>query len=145
MDFYAARTSLGGCSRGALVDAGASGVMLNHTERPLTLAALHKTIQRARQVGLTTIVCADTPEEAQAIAHLGPDIILAESPELIGGTTRSDEDNKTIARVNACIADINPAILVMHSAGIKDDTDGLPYYPPWSSGNGQHQRYPVCS
>ena len=73
----------------SLVAAGAEGVMLNHVEKPLTLGVLKKTIERAKEVGLTTIVCADSIVEASMIAKLDPDIIVAEPSELIG--TRSEE------------------------------------------------------
>ena len=62
----------------------AVGVLLNHAEKRLTLSEIGRTIRRADEVGLATLVCADTPEEAAAVAHLGPNIILAEPPELIG-------------------------------------------------------------
>lgn len=39
----------------SLVAAGAEGVMLNHVEKPLTLGVLKKTIERAKEVDLTTI------------------------------------------------------------------------------------------
>ena len=58
--------------------------MLNHVEKPLTLGVLKKTIERAKEVGLTTIVCADSIVEASMIAKLDPDIIVAEPSELIG-------------------------------------------------------------
>jgi triosephosphate isomerase len=45
-------------------------------------------IRRAREVGLATMVCADSPEEAAAVALLGPDIVLAEPPELIATSLR---------------------------------------------------------
>ena len=56
----------------SLVAAGAEGVMLNHVEKPLTLGVLKKTIERAKEVGLTTIVCADSIVEASMIAKLDP-------------------------------------------------------------------------
>ena len=62
----------------SLAAAGAEGVMLNHVEKPLTLGVLKKTIERAKEVGLTTIVCADSIVEASMIAKLDPDIIVAE-------------------------------------------------------------------
>ena len=76
----------------SLVKAGAVGVMLNHVEKPVTLDVLHKTIKRADEVGLATIVCSDTIEQAAAIAHLGPNIIVAEPSELIGTGQTSDEE-----------------------------------------------------
>ena len=68
----------------SLVAAGADGVMLNHCEKPLSFETLKETIRRANEVGLTTIVCADSMAEAGRIAGLAPDIIVAEPSELIG-------------------------------------------------------------
>ena len=66
----------------AIKEAGAVGTMLNHSERRMTLAEIYRAIKRADEVGLATMVCADSPEEAAAIAQLGPNIVLAEPPEL---------------------------------------------------------------
>jgi len=68
----------------SLVAAGADGVMLNHCEKPLEFEVLRETIRRADEVGLTTIVCADSLADASNIASLSPDIIVAEPSELIG-------------------------------------------------------------
>ena len=62
----------------SLVAAGAEGVMLNHVEKPLDFETLAATIKRADEVGLTTIVCADSMADASKIATLNPDIIVAE-------------------------------------------------------------------
>jgi triosephosphate isomerase len=107
----------------ALKEAGAHGTLLNHAERPMALSDIHKAIMRADEVGLATLVCADMPEEACAIAHLGPNMILAESPDLIGGGVRQESDMDKIAQTNEAIAHINPGIKVMHSAGITDGRD----------------------
>ena len=50
----------------SLVAAGATGVMLNHCEKPLTPEVLAETIRRADEVGLVSIVCADSMAEASA-------------------------------------------------------------------------------
>jgi len=52
--------------------------MLNHAEKPLTLEEIGKTIKRADEVGLGTIVCADTVEDVKAIAKMAPNLIVAE-------------------------------------------------------------------
>ncbi len=105
----------------AIKAAGAVGVILNHAEKRINLAELNKTIKRADEVGLATIVCADTIEEAAAIAHLTPNIIVAEEPELIGTGKTSDADyvKKTIEVVNS----INPDIYVLQGAGISSGKD----------------------
>jgi triosephosphate isomerase len=107
----------------AIKDAGAVGVMLNHAEKPLTLAMINRSIKRADEVGLATMVCADTPEEAASIAQLGPNIVLAESPVLIGVGKRSPEDAANLRKINEAIRSINPLVYVLHGAGIKDEKD----------------------
>ena len=105
----------------SLVAAGAEGVMLNHCEKPLSLGVLKQTIARAKEVGLTTIVCADSCAEASAIALLHPDIIVAEPSELVGtGVSCGPEYVTTATRA---VKDIDPEILVLTAAGISNGTD----------------------
>lgn len=105
----------------SLVAAGAEGVMLNHIEKPLTISALRQTILRAEEVGLTTIVCADSAVEASMIAHLNPDIIVAEPSELIGtGITSGPEYVEASMKA---VKGINPHILVLQGAGISNGKD----------------------
>ena len=105
----------------SLVAAGAEGVMLNHVEKPLTLGVLKKTIERAKEVGLTTIVCADSIVEASMIAKLDPDIIVAEPSELIGtGLTSGPEYVEAASRG---VKEVNPDILVLTAAGISTGQD----------------------
>ena len=65
--------------------AGAVGTVLNHSERRLSREVLQKSIERAKEVGLKTIVCAETPEEGASFLEFDPDFIAVEPPELIGG------------------------------------------------------------
>ena len=101
----------------SLVAAGAEGVMLNHCEKPITIAQLKSAIRRADEVGLATIVCADSCSEAAAIAHLEPNIIVAEPTELIG--TGKASDKEYVEASTRAVKDVNPAILVLQGAGIK--------------------------
>lgn len=105
----------------AVKASGGVGVMLNHAERPMTISDLNKAIKRADEVGLVSIVCADTIEEAQAIAHLSPNIIVAEPTELIG--TGQPSDKKYIMETTAAIKQINPEIKVLQGAGISNGRD----------------------
>ena len=59
----------------ALKAAGVEAVFLNHAEHPLTVNQLAQAISRADELGILTIVCADTAEEAKAIAQLKPDVL----------------------------------------------------------------------
>lgn len=121
MDYLTPGRGLGSVLPEAVKAAGAKGVMLNHAEKPLSIETIEKTIRRAEEVGLLTIVCADTVEDVKNIAHLAPDMIVAEPTELIGTGTTSDSNYviETIRTVQA----INPDIMVLQGAGISNGQD----------------------
>ena len=100
----------------ALKAAGAQGVVINHCERPMTLSAIKKTIDRANELDMLSFVCADTIDEAKAIAQLNPDIINPEPSELIGSGTASGM-GYVMDAINAIKA-INSGIMVEQAAGI---------------------------
>ena len=100
----------------ALKAAGAQGVVLNHSERPMTLNAIRKTIDRANELDLLTFVCADTIAEAQALAQLHPDILNPEPTELIGSGSVSDMGY--VKDVIHAVKSIDRSILVEQAAGI---------------------------
>ena len=101
--------------------AGAVGVMLNHAERKLTIEEIEKAIKRADEMGLATMVCADSVEEVKAIAKLGPNILVAEPSELIG--TGKPADKEYVDEVIKVIREINPEIKPFPSAGISKGED----------------------
>ena len=100
----------------ALKDAGARGVVINHSERPMSLTAIKKTIERANELDMLSFACADTIAEAKAIAQLHPDIINPEPSELIGSGAASDMSY--VLETVKVIKDIFPDILVEQAAGI---------------------------
>ena len=105
----------------SLVAAGAEGVMLNHVEKPLGLHVLKQTIERADEVGLTTIVCTDSCAEAAMVAKLRPNIIVAEPSELIG--TGVSVGPEYVAAATNAVKDVDPDILVLTAAGIANGKD----------------------
>jgi triosephosphate isomerase (TIM) len=107
----------------AVKAAGAVGVLLNHAEKPLTPEEIRRTIRRADEVGLLSMVCAGSPEEVEQVARMEPNIVLAESPQLIGTGRRSADDREAIASINQIVWEINPEILVLHGAGISCGQD----------------------
>lgn len=121
MDPLPVGRGLGSVLPEAVKAAGAAGVMLNHAEKPMTVSGLRRAIQRADEVGLLTIVCADSLQEAAAIAHFSPNIIVAEPTELIGTGQAADEEYVRAA-IDA-VKSVNPAIQVLPAAGIKDGRD----------------------
>ena len=105
----------------SLVAAGADGVMLNHVEKPVTFEVLAETIARANEVGLTTIVCADSMADAAKIATLAPDIIVAEPSELIG--TGVSVGPEYVEAATKSVKEVNPDILVLTAAGMSNGED----------------------
>ena len=100
----------------ALKEAGAQGVVINHCERPMTLTDIKRTIDRANELDMLSFVCADTIEEARAIAQLRPDIINPEPSELIGSGQASDMSY--VMDAIKAVKEIDPGILVEQAAGI---------------------------
>ncbi len=121
MDPLPVGKGLGSVLPEAVKAAGAVGVMLNHAEKPMSISDLCKAIKRADEVGLVSIVCADSMEEAAAIAHFSPNIIVAEPTELIG--TGQTSDKQYVIVTTSAIKTINPEIQVLPAAGIKNGTD----------------------
>lgn len=121
MDYLPVGRGLGSVLPEAVKAAGAVGVMLNHAEKKLTLDEVEKTIKRADEVGLATIVCADTVEELQAIAKLSPNLLVAEPTELIG--TGKTSDANYVTETIDCVRKINPDIMVLQGAGISCGKD----------------------
>ena len=90
----------------------------------MTLADIAGAIRRAREVGLATMVCADSPEEAAAVALLGPDIVLAEPPSLIAtGRSAATEMRDFVERAVEMVGRVDPRILVMCGAGVQTPDD----------------------
>lgn len=100
----------------ALVNAGVKASFLNHAEHPMTLNQLVKAMKKTEELGILSIVCADSVNEAKAVAMLKPDIIVCEPTELIGTGKTSDE--KYMSSTNESIKGISPNTLVLQAAGI---------------------------
>jgi triosephosphate isomerase len=105
----------------SLKEAGAKAVFLNHAENPMTVAELSKTIERARELDIKTIVCTDSVSEAVALSKFNPDIILAEPTELIG--TGKTADNSYVIETTEKIREMSPNTLVMIASGVTTAED----------------------
>ena len=105
----------------SLKAAGAVGVMLNHAERPLPSSTLVRTLNRARELDLMTIVCADSMDETRAVAQMHPDLMITEPTELIG--TGQAADLSYVKTSVDAIKAIDPNIGILVGGGISNGTD----------------------
>lgn len=108
----------------ALKAAGAQGVVINHCEKPMSLPQMKKTIDRARELDFLVFACADTLDEAKAIAQLHPDIINPEPSQIIGGGNGVSPMDYVRDSIRV-IKEVYPDILVEQAAGI---TNGQQVY-----------------
>jgi triosephosphate isomerase len=108
----------------ALLEAGAAGTLLNHSERKIPHKNVAALVPRCEKLGLEVVACADDLKEAEALAKLGPDYIAIEPPELIGGdvsvTTASPE---IVAGAVQRIHAVSASVGVLCGAGVKGRKD----------------------
>lgn len=121
----------------AVKAAGGAGVQLNHVEKRVSFSDLADGLRRAHEVGLAGLVYADSPEQAAALAHLGPELILAEPPDLIGTDQSVAAANRAfIARTVEAVRAVDPSILVLNSAGIRTGDDAAAVIRAGADGTG---------
>jgi len=102
----------------SVLEAGAQGTLLNHSEKKLSLDKLKKILPGLK--GLQSLVCAGSVEEGQQISELKPDFLAYEPPELIGGKVSVSESRPEI--IKEFIEKIKD-IPVLVGAGIHQQTD----------------------
>ncbi len=108
----------------AVKEAGAIGTILNHSECRLRIDILEECIRRAKEVGLTVCVCANTAEMAGAVASFNPDMVAVEPPELIGtGIPVSKAKPEVVTSTVNAVKRVNPKIHVLCGAGITTGDD----------------------
>jgi triosephosphate isomerase len=108
----------------AVKAAGAVGTLINHSERQLTLKGIQDSVERAEDVGLLSLVCADTPERTSEVASLKPDMVAIEPPELIGtGIPVSQAKPEIVARAVKLVRNRDSTIPVLCGAGISRGED----------------------
>src|SRR4030066_450074 len=111
----------------AVFEDGAKGTFLNHSEKKFSnFEDLVKANQRAKEVGLKTLIFAADLEELKKVSDLNPDFVSYEPPELVGSTT-------------ATVSTAHPDIIVKASEITK------PLNIPLIIGAGVHSREDVMT
>ncbi len=103
----------------SILESGASGVILNHSERPLRLNELAFLVERAKALGLDSVVCAPTSSTASAVSKLRPTAVAVEPPELIGTGRAVSRERPELIRDSLNVVDV-PLIV---GAGIESGDD----------------------
>jgi len=109
-----------------VAETGATGTLLNHSERRLRLATIDDALDAADSAGLDTVVCANNPGQIAAVAALGPDAVAVEPPALIGtGTPVSQADPDIVRDAVDAAHEVDPSVAVYCGAGISTGDDVL--------------------
>jgi len=71
----------------AVIEAGAKGTLLNHSESKIPFQVIGSTIQKIKALdnNFKVLVCCESIDEAQEIVEFKPDFLAYEPLELIGG------------------------------------------------------------
>ena len=101
--------------------AGASGTMIDHSERRLEPEIIEKTVEKSKEKNLGTILCAKTPSEVEQFSSFKPDFISIEPPELIGGETAVSTAKPDMIR--KAVENTSNGVETLAGAGIKDSED----------------------
>lgn len=105
-------------------EAGAVGTLINHSERQLRLSDISGIVNRTRELGLISLVCANTPNISAAVATLKPDIVAIEPPELIGtGIPVSKAKPEVVTGTVKLVRKINNKVTILCGAGISRGGD----------------------
>lgn len=124
IDPIAAGSHTGHVLAESVLEAGACGVLINHSERRLEASAIEEAISRARSLKLATVVCANTSKIAAAVASLNPDMIAVEPPELIGsGVAVSKARPEVVTETVSRIRGISKDVIILCGAGITSGED----------------------
>lgn len=104
----------------AEVAAGATGVLLNHSDNRLSLEAIEKEVSSIKKQVLRVMVCCETIKEGKQIVNLKPDYLAYEPPELIGGDISVSSAKPEI--ISEFVQEIKEIPIIV-GAGIHNQTD----------------------
>lgn len=105
-------------------EAGATGTLINHSERQLKLADIDEIVRITRDKGMLSLVCANNPAISVAVASLMPDMIAIEPPELIGtGIPVSKAQPDVVSGTVRLVREVNKKVTILCGAGISHGED----------------------
>lgn len=107
-----------------VIEAGAMGTLINHSEKQLKLSEIDALIALTKEKGLISCVCANNPSVSAAISAMHPDIVSIEPPELIGtGVAVSKAKPEVVTNTVKLVRNIDREVTILCGAGISTSQD----------------------
>lgn len=123
IDPYEAGAHTGSILAEAVLEDGAVGTFLNHSESKFaTFEELAKASDRAKSVGLKTLIFAADIKELKDVASLTPNYLAYEPPKLVGSTTTSVASRPEIIKEASEVARL-AGIPLVAGAGVHSSED----------------------
>jgi triosephosphate isomerase (TIM) len=108
----------------SVIEAGAVGTLINHSEMQLKLSEIDSIIRLTREKKIVSCVCTSNPSISAAVAYLNPDIISIEPPELIGtGIAVSQAQPEAVTNTIRLVRKVNDEAVILCGAGISRGED----------------------
>ena len=103
---------------------GCVGTLINHSEHRFDDEKIGECIRMCDDLGLTTMVCAESVEKARSVAKFKPRFIAVEPPELIGGNVSVTSANPKIVQDTVeAVKAVERSVSVLCGAGVKTGDD----------------------
>lgn len=114
----------GGILPEAVVEAGADGALINHPERPDSLADVETKVRRCDELGLDSIVSVNSVEMGRGALAFDPDCLVFEHPEDIAtGNALSQTRPELVEEFVEMVGETNPRTKVLLGGGISTAAD----------------------
>jgi triosephosphate isomerase len=108
----------------AVKQTGATGTLINHSEKQLKLSDIDEIVKLTREKGMMSIVCANNPTISAAVASLKPDMVAIEPPDLIGtGIPVSKAQPEIVSGTVQLVRGVNKKVTILCGAGITHGED----------------------
>jgi len=119
-------SNTGGVLPEAIKEAGAGGVLINHSERRVKIGEIKKLVEICRGLGLISVVCGASLRAINNIVRFKPDYIAYEPKEFIGKNISVTSANpKVIVRAVQLVEKLSPKTNLLVGAGIHSRRDVL--------------------
>ncbi|MCF7866749.1 triose-phosphate isomerase [Candidatus Woesearchaeota archaeon] len=123
IDEYEPGAHTGSTTAEAIIEAGAVGTLINHSEKQLPEETIEKIMKQTNKYGLFSIICVKTPKEAAELSLLDPNYIAIEPPELIGtGKSISTAEPKVIDKTIKLVTQVSKTPVIC-GAGVSNKKD----------------------